>query len=175
MSDRFYVVMPTSRPWNIPRIAHRWLSEMEPHPFEIRWWVMVQGPEPDPKGVNKSNEALRLIKDGWVMAASDDTVHEPALLRRLGEVVKDNPNIKAIVVSERRPGDNVLHAHPDNMRKCHVDGQQVIWRGDFINNQQFDYGGFGPAADGDLIERMWAHDKGAFFFLDEVLVNFNSL
>jgi hypothetical protein len=175
MADRFYIVMPSCRWGNIERLSRRWLTEMEPHPFEIRWWIMAQGPEPDPKGVNKTNEALRMIRDGWLMAASDDTLHEPALLRRLGEVIKDNPDKRAVVVSERRPCGCVLHASPDSMKRCRVDGQQIIWRSDFIYNQQFDYEHRGDQADGDLAERMWAHDSSAFLFLDEVLVNFNSL
>ncbi len=61
MAERMHVIMSCSRPDNIPIIAPTYLK-MSPHPFELRWHICQQGPEPDPKGIAKNNEMLDMIR-----------------------------------------------------------------------------------------------------------------
>ena len=92
MAIRLHILTPLTRPWHLPRIAHYLFGgETEAHPFEVRWHICQQGPEPDPGGVNKINECLDMIKDGWFVTWCDDTVHNPATLRRLSEVIEGQP------------------------------------------------------------------------------------
>jgi hypothetical protein len=147
---------------------------MEPHPFELRWHLCIQGPDPDPKGSRKINEMLDNIQSGWCWWPSDDTIEHPALYRRLGETIAANPTAGAIVVSQHRGGGHVLHARPDAMKVCHVDGAQVIWDRAFIGSErhQEKHGG---TADGNFIVNKWREAPERFVFLDEVLTNWNSL
>lgn len=179
MTERFHAIMPCSRPQLMPRVMRYWLEELDPHPFELRLHLMIQGPEPDPYGVRKINEMLRLLpNDGWVFTPSDDTVHAPELLAAVGAHA-GNHDCGAVVFSERRPpGDSageLLIAAPENMRRSHVDGQQIIWRTSFIRGELFDFAGFGCQCDGAMVEKLYARSPGKFVFDPRVLINFNSL
>lgn len=181
MSERLHIIMPCARPWNIPVIAPAFLGlrsfagEPVSHPFELRWHILLQGPEPDPKGVNKVNEALAMIRDGWFATWSDDTVHDPRIFQRLGEAIAQNPNAVAVVFSECRPGGGVLHAAPGEMLPCHVDGSQVIMRRDFLGDARMDYAQYKDQADGYLLKQLHDRAPKQFVFVDEVLVYYNRL
>lgn len=197
MADRLHVIMACCRPQNIPRLAAYYLREMEGHRFELRWHILLQGPEPDPKGCRKLNEALHDIASGnpadpWIFHPSDDAIHSVKLFRRLGEVTEDNPKAKAVVFSEHRRDcpwteghwelmsadwlrSECLVAHPHNMKPCHVDGSQLFYRRNFIGFNRFDCQNDTHIADGKFIEALYRSEPDSFLFVDEPLLRFNNL
>jgi hypothetical protein len=200
-APRLYILMPVSRPHNLPRITHFYLTQMEEHPFEVRWLMGVQGRnEPDPKGMRKVDELMRMVPGGWFIAQADDTVHHPALFRRIAEVIEKNPRAGAIIFSGQRsrrlslrrrikqawsilvsgrPGKSpepvILKACPENMRPCHVCGSQMVFKKEFVGDQTFDFDTHGKLCDGVFIEKLWKKDPGAFVFVDEPLAWFGSM
>jgi len=174
-SPRLHLVMPVIRPLNMPQLILFYLVGMDPHPFELRWHLMVQGPDADPKGIHKANEAIGFIQDGWVVTFSDDTTQDRSLFKRLGEVIKEHPECTAVVFSQKRLDGTVLHAHPDNMHPCHVSGDQILWRHDLLNQYRFDYEAHAHECDGYLIEQVYREKPDHFVFIDEVLGKFGSL
>lgn len=174
MAERLHILMPCAKPHNIPRIAPSVL-QCEPHPFELRWHIMQQGPEPDRFGFLKINEALDGFKDGWFQTPSDDSLHHASLYLRTGEIIAANPSAKAIVFSEDRGREEILHAHPDNMKPGAVDGSQVIWNRAFVGDLRYEWFEYRHEADGVFTQTLYERDPGAFFFCPEVLVRFNSL
>ncbi len=175
MAERLHIIMPSCKPHHLPRIVRRLYREMEQHPFELRWHLMIQGPEPDPKGMVKVDEGIELVRSGWVWTPSDDALHSPALFRRLAEVARQHPHAGAIVFSEHRPDGSILRARPAEMNPCRVDGSQVFWRREFIGRERHDFHRVGMAADGEFIRRLHERSPEGFVFVDEVLLDFNSL
>lgn len=174
MSTRLHIIMPSNRPQNIPTLAPHYLQNMEPHPWELRWHILSQGPDADPKGINKTNEALTFIKDGWLMMMSDDTYSHPALYRRLAEVILAHPGVGCVVFSQQRGAGHVLVACPENMRPNYVCGSQVVWNRQFLGDDKYDsiYGGI---SDGVLVSHVYRRDPGRFVFIPEVLTYFGRL
>lgn len=175
-APRLHIVMPCARPWNIPKLAPRYLEKMDPHPFELRWHICVQGPDKDPKGLLKCNEALDNIQSGWVMFPADDTDQHPALFRRLAEVIRRNPHAGAVVFAQdRNAGKVVLRAHPLQLKPCHVCGGSVVWKREFLGPNRFDWANHRGTSDGILIAHMYNTYPNRFVFVDEVLTRFGSL
>jgi len=180
--------MPTSRPWNLPTIIKCYLQDMEPHPFEIRWHLMCQGPEPDPKGFYKSSEGIGCAPDGWLWFPSDDSIQPSTLFWRLGKIIQSCNGIGAVVFSQRRRGvcpwtggswDNeepgILRADPANMKKCRVDCTQVFFERMFLNGFRFQPAKHGSECDGGMIEELFERDPSRFVFAPNDYVFFNSL
>lgn len=174
MSERLHIITPMSRPWHLSRIAWNYFGEMEPHPWEIRWYVFGQGPEPDFKGQNKNNEAINQIKDGWLYMWSDDATQHPSLFRRLSEVVSGHPDAGAIVFSEERPG-HILHASKDTVKPCHICGSMICYKREFLGDNRYDTPAHGDQADGHLAEKLYNEHPEKWVFVDEILLKFNSL
>lgn len=177
MSPRMHLIFSCARPWNIPILATAYLDGMEPHPFEVRMHVALQGPERDPKGEGKQNEIVSYIpNDGWLMFLADDTDQHPSLFRRLGELIFENPNAGAFVFHQQRKGwpGNLLPCSPDSMKICQVCGGQVVWKREFLGDERFRKED-GGVADGRMIERKWAESPERFVFVSEVLMRFGSL
>lgn len=155
---------------------HRVLADMEPHDLELRIHLCRQGShesEQDAWGMRKTNEQLGQIRDGWVFLWADDAMPERPLFRRLQDMISANPSAGAFVFSQRRPGSHILHAHPDNMKPCHVDGGQVCWRRDFVGDDHYDRESYGDRADGHLIWTVFTRSPQGFIYCDEPLINFN--
>jgi hypothetical protein len=178
ISPRLHLCIPSAKPWFLPIVVHFFTVQMEPHPFELRLHLAFQGHEPDPWGQNKTNEILEGIKessDNWLFMFADDSLHHPSLFSRLGAIIASTPDCQAVVFGQKREG-HVLHASPDNMKRCFVDGGQFAWRRDFLGPDRYLAGTPGGQADGILAEHMWAkRDRSKFMFWDEPLVYFNSL
>lgn len=174
MSPRLHIVMPCIRPWNLARIAENLFIHQERHPWEIRWHVMLQGPDTDPKGTLKTNEAISMIPDGWVFLWADDTTHHSSLFRRLHEVIVANPSAGAVVFAQNR-GDRELHPSPDGMRVGMVCGSMVAYERAFLGDLRMDYAARAHECDGVLVEQLYARDSSRFVFVDEVLIGFNLL
>lgn len=185
MSLRLHIIMPVTRPHLLPLIVSNYLSEQLPHPFELRWHLMVQGPEPDPKGYHKSNEGAAMCQSGWLWFPSDDSLQEATLFRRLGEIIRMNPNARAVVFSERRKGvcpytggvwpkePGILRADPANMKRCHVDCTQVFFHHSL--KPYFNSNTPHNEADGAYVEGLYKEAGRLFVFAPEDFVNFGSL
>lgn len=180
--------MPCARPENLPLITNNLLCVQQPHVFEVRLHIMLQGPEPDPKGYFKVNEGLDLTKDGWAWGPSDDTLQPLNLFNILGRLAR--PDMGAVVFSQQRklsspcpwtggrwdndePG--ILRARPENMKRCRVDATQVFWNRAWLGDRRYDFKNFGPEADGALIEHLYMRHPDKFFLYEPFLVNFGSL
>ncbi len=179
MRERLHVLMSVSKPRFMARLCRFFLEEMEPHPFELRWHLLVQCNEPDPKGYRKLDEALGWIPDGWVWTPSDDSLHDPSLFRRLGEAVKVTEGrvgpVGAVVFAVQGHRPYPLLARPEYMKPCYVSGVSIFWRRSFLGDERHDFDRHGEIADGCLVERMHRRHPEAFAFVDEPLAWFNSL
>lgn len=173
---RLHLIMACARPWNIPILAPKYLEKVKPHPFELRWYIFQQGPEPDRKGNLKLNEGIDMIpNNGWFMILSDDTYQHPELFFRIGEMLEERPDAGAIVFSQYRGGGNFLRAHPNNMSPCNVCGGQVIFNREFVGDKRLKWEEHGGCSDGVLIQELFKEHPERFVFRDEVLCYFGSL
>lgn len=171
-----HLIMPSRRYWNIGRIATAWMKEAEPHSLELRWHIGIQNKIPDAWGMDKTNELIDLVPgQDWLMLLSDDSCHHPALFRRIEEVIKANPEKRAIIFSEQRqPAYWVLHAAPQNMRPCYCDGQQLVVRKDFLGDLRYNREKYGNQADGNLIQQLYQSAPDNFVFVPEILLEFGA-
>ena len=112
MSEKHHIITHCSRPKNIPALAAMYLNSMACHPFAVRWHILLEGPEHDILGLNKINEALDMIQDGWVWIIDDATLHDRDVFNRLGHVVQENPNAAVVVFSQEHVLGHTLHAAP---------------------------------------------------------------
>lgn len=178
MQTELHVITPSAKPWNIPVIAPR-ILQAAPCSLAIRWHILVQGEDSDPKGFAKINRCLDYIPmDSYFFTPSDDTIHSIHLFRRFGEIIANNPEIRAVVFSEQRGPDEdnrILHASAENMKPGLLDGSQVIWSRAFVGDKRYDYGKYQHEADGFFGQELFEQDPKAFYFCDEVLCKFNSL
>jgi hypothetical protein len=184
-APRLHIVMPVSRPKNLARIIANYLEEQQPHVFELRWHLMVQGVEADPKGYKKCNEGAAMCNSGWLWFPSDDSLQEPSLFRRLAELIQQHPDARAIVFSERRSGvcpytggtwpkePGILRAAPENMKRCHVDCTQVFFHHSL--KPHFNCREYGDEADGACIVRLYEANATRFVFAPDDYVTFGSL
>jgi hypothetical protein len=78
------------------------------------------------------NDMLDRINDGWCLLLDDDTLLHPEILQTLDQVLKDNPETKAIVVNQ----DDILIARRENIRVGGIDAGQVIARRDLIGDNR---------------------------------------
>jgi hypothetical protein len=134
---------------------------------------MFQGPEPDYKGINKTNEGIECVKDGWMLLLSDDTIQHPSLFRRLHEVVEAHPNAGAVVFNQVR-GTWHLQPNPALMVPAQVCGGQVVWNREFVGDTRYDPA-MGGITDGDMIKRLYDKAPDRFIFVREDLMYFGSL
>lgn len=175
-APRLHIIMPCARPHNIPKLAASYLQKWEPHPWEIRWHIMLQGPDSDPKGNHKCNEGVDCVPDGWLMLIADDTEQHPSLLRRLAEVIEQNPQAGAVLFNQdRHAGRSILMARPENMTPCYVCGGQIVWNREFLGPNRYNFEKHGGTADGELIRFMYRQAPERFVFVNETLMRFGSL
>jgi hypothetical protein len=170
--------MPCSRFERLPVIVPAYTSAMEKSVFEVRLHLLLQGPDPDPKGILKVNECLNEIRGdgGWFMTPSDDSIPYPSLFRRMGEELEKMPDAIAIVVSqERRDALGNLWAAPDQMMISRVDGNQICWNRDWIKEERYEWEKWGIFCDGEFAVRLYAKAPQRFIFINELLVRHNSL
>lgn len=175
MAERLHIIMPCMRFEHLARIAHNFFVEMKPHPFELRWHIMAQGPEPDPYGNNKANEGIEMVRDGWLVTWSDDTIHQIDLFKRFGEVLAENPNSGVVVFGESRPDNCLLKPCPENVRPCRIDGQQLFWKREFLGDERLNYLDHGNQHDGYLAQKMYEKDPSRWVFVEDYLIRFNAL
>lgn len=170
--------MPSVKAQNIPLIAPS-LLQCEGHPWALRWCVLQQGSDPDRKGFLKLNQALDWVPGAaWYFTPSDDSIHSLSLFRRVGEILEDHPDVKAIIVCEDRgpkEGGRILRAAPENMKPGLVDGTQCFFNRAFIGDKRYDWNGRKQEADGYFVMELFEARPEAFFFCTETLVRFNSL
>lgn len=184
---RLHLCMAVTRPHFLPIIMQGLLVDMEPHPFELRWHLAVQGPEPDPKGSRKFNEMVDAVPSGWLYLMSDDTVPYPRFFRVLGETIEKNPNAGVIVVGQVRPigtsigatatygGRELLHARKESVYPGAICGGQVVYERSLLGLRRYDHEHHLAASDGVLVSEMFRDHPERFVFVDQTLTRFNSL
>jgi len=178
MSPRLHLLMPCAYPERLPALLPSYTTAMEPHAWELRIHILLQGPDADPKGILKVNECLEEIRGdgGWFMTPSDDTIQHPALFRRMGEELAQNPDAVAIVVGqERRDGLGNLFACPEQVRIGRIDGMQTCWNRAWIKQERYEWEKWGMFCDGEFAVRMFARAPQRFIFIPEMLTRHNSL
>lgn len=174
-SPRLHLITPCCRPENLAPMMHRYLEEMDPHPFELRWHILVQGPEPDRYGCNKANECLdTLIEDGWIMFLSDDVLHDKSLFRRAAEIMTAHPQALALVFWGYERGKP--YPNPPKPNICNNIGQCIFDRA-FFGTQRFDLAKYGNNTDIVIVNRLYATAPEAFYLHDrsELLIEYNNL
>ena len=178
MSPRLHILMPCARPERLLKILPAYTMGMEQHPFEVRIHILLQGPDPDPKGIRKCNEALDEIAGvgGWFVTYADDTVQHPSLFRRMGDALVAHPDAVAIVVGqERRDGIGPLDARPDQVQIGRIDGAQVCWNRDWVRSERYEWEKWEHLCDGEFAVRMFAKAPQRWVFIQERLTNHNKL
>lgn len=173
MTERLHVIMSVSRPWNVAQIVHSYLAMR--HPFELRIHLMVQGPDPDPKGVHKINEAIDSISNGWILTVADDTVQHPDLMQRLWDTVSNDPEAGIVVFGNDRGNGVHFIPSPETMTVGRVCGSAVAYNRHALGDHRFDYEAHAHEADGFLIQDLYQEAPNRFRFVPDVLTTFNSL
>ena len=169
-ATRLHIAMPFSRPQHMPVLARYYLEEMVPHPFELRWHVMVQGPDADPKGQLKCDEAIDFIKDGWLFTFNDDTLHHPDLFRRLAHEINNHPDAGAIVFGQEGEA-GMFPPLPDRI----WNGAQTAWRRDFLGSHRHNFEKNGQMGDIIIFNELFEAHPERFYFVNDALLRFNSL
>ncbi len=178
--------MACVRPQNLPLITQNLLIDQSAHPFEVRFHILLQGPEPDPKGALKLNEMMAMIDRGWIHTPSDDTLQQPGLFSRLAKAIVDNPLAKVIIFSERRRSGpcpwtggpwatepHVLIAAPGNIKRCFIDGSQAFYHASIKPIYPVDESPDEP--DGLLLERLWEQNPKWFAFVPDFFIEWGVL
>jgi len=187
-APRLHICMAVTRPQNIPIIARNLIEAQYSHPFELRWHLAVQGPEPDPKGSRKFNEMVDAVPDGWLHLMADDTIHMPSLFARLGDTIAANPNAGVVMFNQERPeaypginsislgnGKVMLRAQKEHMSPGYCCGGQAFYERGFLGNRRYNHQEHLHASDGYLLAELYHEAPERFVFVNEILVRFNSL
>ncbi len=163
----FHVLTAVTRVDNLPRLGAS-LAVMAP---EAHWHLGFDRLHQHVGGQAVKNRLLDGIHDGWVWVLDDDTLAHPSLYRRIAEVLRDQPETQAVVVSQERRNGVILHASSDQVRTGYVDIGQAVLRRDLIGDARLPecYEG-----DGRFLERVLA-DRTDVVYLDEVLSFHNAL
>lgn len=174
MADRLHLITPCCRAKNFVRMAEHYLCNMSPHPWELRWHVLVQGPEPDPYGCNKANECLDQISGGWILFLSDDVLHDKSLFRRAHEIISGNPDCRAIVFWGYERGKP--YKNPPKSNICNNIGQ-VFFQREFFGDERFNLATYGNNTDVVIVNNLYAKKPEAFILNDrkEMLIEYNNL
>jgi len=152
----------------------------EPHDLNIRWHIGFQNKEDDLKGIEKVNELIDLIPvdpSNWVCFAADHTWIHQSFFRRLGELIRENPSKRGIIVSgERRdPNYRILHAQPKNIVPGKVCGSQCVYRRDLIGDERFNWDRYQSGCDGELAKSLFERNRNDFLLVDEVLTSYQGV
>ena len=174
-AERLHIILPTAYYTNLAVVLPFFLQDMEPHPYELRIHLMAQGPEPDDKGLKKTNEAVEMIKDGWLFMWADDTIPHPALFRRLHEITEKRPYLGAVCFATRRElRDRVSRDILLDLGSMLIQGGQVAWKREWLADSRYD-ANQGGVCDLLLAIKKLRTDPAKVFISDEVLTTFNSL
>lgn len=174
-AERLHIILPSAYHTNLETVLPTFLQDMEPHPYELRVHVMAQGPEPDDKGLKKTNEAVDMIRDGWLFMWADDTLPHPALFRRLAEITETRPWLGAVVFANRRElRERISRDYLVDLGSMLIQGGQVAWKREWLGASKYDPK-LGGCCDLYLAINKLRTDPSKVFISDEVLATFNSL
>ena len=162
---KVHVLTAVSRPQNLPRLARSLAKGANGH--EIVWHWRFDLNRTDVGGQAAKNAMLDEIQDGWVYVLDDDTLMHPRLLSKL----TDDPEVRAIIVSQQRKHEQSLAATSDNLRVGHIDIGQALLRREMIGSERIPLLHFG---DGLFLETLLKGKPGVVF-CEEELSYYNSL
>lgn len=198
----YNLVTPCTRPENLPKIYNSILAQDYNVFGNLTWWVVFDDsvsihtsftfkdiPVIKSKmrviqlnsvipgsiaGHGQRNYVLQhLPKDEWFYSIDDDNIIHPQFLSSIDNLIKKDPNAKAVVVSQAcKNGQIRLHAAPENTAQFHIDTAQYIFKREIVSQmfEKTDYN-----ADGIFIERLYKENPKAFRFIDSPLCYYNYL
>jgi glycosyltransferase involved in cell wall biosynthesis len=125
------------------------------------------------------NKTIDQIDDGWIHVLDDDNILHDNFINRFSEIVKENPDKKAIIVSQSVGGRDftgldIRVASPDNCKVRGIDMAQFILRRDLLSDK-YRIPSMNYAGDGMMIEQIFNENSNDFVFVDEVLCHYNGL
>ncbi len=130
-----HVLTAVTRPDNLPDIEDSIFAAKDLAPdVQVEWHRYPDEAREFVGGQRPKNIMLGRIDSGWVCILDDDTLMHPSFLRRVARAHKQNPDARAIIVSQRRTTGVVLKAAAANMKVGSVDAGQAVLRRDFVGN-----------------------------------------
>lgn len=113
--------------------------------------------------------------DGWVYLMDDDNIIQEDFYLRMVESIKENPNKKIFIVSQKVDGKDftgldIRVASAENTKYQGVDVGQILFHDSVFKEYQFT-GHY--AGDGFLIDKIYGDKPDIFFWVDEVLSYYN--
>lgn len=165
-----HVLTAVTRPENLPEIADSIAISSERTGAVIQWHTRNDPGRDHVGGQHLKNLMLDEITDGWVCILDDDTIMHPNFLRKIQHALHNNPQLEAIVVSQKRTTGVVLKASPDNAVLGKIDAGQAVIRRDVIGDRRI------PetyAGDGQWLEEILA--SAFVLYLPDVLSLHNAL
>jgi len=132
------------------------------------WHIRIDGKRRYVGGQALKNDVLDSIWDGWVWMLDDDCTAHPLLYRR---AFHQREVARALIVSQQREDDSILHAAASEVEVGKIDIGQAILARDLIGDHRI------PetyAGDGMFLEAVLA-ETDAIIYLDEVLSHHNNI
>ncbi len=195
------IVTAVSRPENLPCIHASMESAMAGHEADVRWIMvfdtpwnasegvarMLAGPSrvrmhpalypggPTKFGIHQKNMGMDLIEDGFYHCLDDDNIVYPKFFEGVTRLIRNSPNKKAFVFSQRRwdlHGD--LRAMASRMNPCFIDNTMFVVHKALIGTRRYDPDRAG-LEDYYFFRALYDQEPGAFEFSDDFLAYYNYL
>src|SRR5215831_3187681 len=135
----FHLLTAVTRPENLPKIAKSIATASDFKEIgEVCWHLLFDPDHEHVAGQELKNFMLDGINnmDEWVMILDDDTILDSQVLNVAGALINTHRDLKAIVVSQARPGGMILFAGRDNLFVGGIDAGQAILRRDVIGDKR---------------------------------------
>jgi len=125
------------------------------------------------------NKTIDKIEDGWIYILDDDNSLHEDFYTRFKQIVKENPEKRAIILSQKVDGKDftgldIRVASPENCKVRHIDMAQFVLRRDLLG-ESYRIPPMMYIGDGVMIEKMFEENRDDFFFTGEVLCYYNKL
>lgn len=130
-----HVVTAITRPENLPRICSSLSAGCVHARCDLVWHWRHDFEHAHVGGQKPKNDALDVIKDGWVWFLDDDTLAD-ARIPSIVASFDDRVEVDAFVVSQRRADGYVLAAGAEHVRVGSIDIGQAIIRRSAIGTQR---------------------------------------
>jgi len=199
----FNIVTAVTREYNLPRILHALESSLSGIEglAEVHWVLVFDAPGPAAPytlavlqsaskvridvgiysgiktrfGIRAKNLGLDLAADdGYCVIVDDDNVVHPKFLRRMTEMVRQNPMKRAFIVGQRRWDMSDLRASVDMLVPCSVDNTMCLLHKSLIGTRRQDPARAG-LEDFYFVRAIYDAAPEEFVFVDETLAFYNYL
>jgi hypothetical protein len=171
-----HILTAVTRPENLAQvkdsIEHAYSRAAD---TSIQWHVRHDHDQQHVGGQALKNWMLDVIQDGWVVILDDDTTMHPRFIQKIEMVVATaplvNPDLRAIIVSQKRVNGTILSASPENAVVGGIDAGQAVLRRDLIGDYRIpeEYAG-----DGMWLETL-LRDRPDVHYMRDVLSLHNAI